>query len=339
MPRRLIFVIALAGIFVAAAAAEPPAAELRNGRWQPLEAPTTRPVVADPVLDQVERLLTENQASVALKLCISWIKTHARNASQRDRACFLMARIYYQIDSGTDRVKAFYYLDEVMDEYPDGKLFYPALEMQYQIANEFLNGHELYFLVFPYSADDYAIEMLYRIQQRSPGSPLAEKALLRTADYYYSNSDYDLAHDAYDRYWHNYPRSPMVATAMLREAFSSLAQFRGIRFDPTTILDARTQLLDIMTAYPDLAREENLAAIVAAIDDTLSAKLYVTADYYRRTHEPAAAVYMYRYLIETYPNAAQVPAAQAALSRMPQWALDQPSPLPGSPYMPGREPQ
>ena len=94
-----------------------------------------------------------------------------------------------------------------------------------------------------------------------------------------------------------------------------------------------------MTAYPELAKEENLAAIVAAIDASLSTKLYVTADYYRRTHDPAAAVYMYRYLIETYPNSAQIPAAQLALSRMPQWALNQPPPLPGVQYMPGRDSQ
>ncbi len=328
--------MALLGMIVGSAMAAPPAAELRNGRWQPLAtAPTSQPA-ADPVLDEVEHLLATNQNDAALKLCVSWIKTHDKHAPQRDRAVFLMAEIYYQLDSGQDRVKAFYYLDEVMDEYPDGKLFYPALELQYQIANEYLSGHPMHFWFIPYSAEEYAIEMLYRIQERSPGSPLAEKSLLRTADYYYSNADYDLAHDAYDRYWHNYPRSPMVATVRLREAFSSLAQFRGIRFDPSPILDARTQLLDILTAYPDLGREENLVSIVAAIDDTLSAKLYVTADYYRRVHDPAAAVYMYRFLIETYPSAAQVPAAQLALSRMPQWALNLPGPLPGVQYTPTR---
>ena len=49
-------------------------------------------------------------------------------------------------------------------------------------------------------AEDEAVEMLFRIQQRSPGSPLAERSLLRTADYYYANADYDLAHDAYEFY-------------------------------------------------------------------------------------------------------------------------------------------
>ena len=71
---------------------------------------------------------------------------------------------------------------------------------------------------------------MLRVQQRSPGSPLAERALLRTADWYYSSADYDLAHDAYGVYVKNYPRSPMVPQVKLRQAFSSLAQFRGVRF-------------------------------------------------------------------------------------------------------------
>jgi len=33
-----------------------------------------------------------------------------------------------------DRIKAFYYCDELMDTYPDSGYFYPALELQFQIA-------------------------------------------------------------------------------------------------------------------------------------------------------------------------------------------------------------
>jgi outer membrane protein assembly factor BamD (BamD/ComL family) len=44
-----------------------------------------------------------------------------------------------------------------------------------------------------FHAYDEAVEMLYRIQQRSPGSQLAERALLRTANYYFSDQQYDFA--------------------------------------------------------------------------------------------------------------------------------------------------
>ncbi|HSU69745.1 MAG TPA: outer membrane protein assembly factor BamD [Tepidisphaeraceae bacterium] len=316
---------------LAIAAPPPPAAEFRNGRWQSVQTPTSQPA-SDPELDRAEQLLKAGQNSVALKVLLYWIKTHAKDAPLRDRAVFLLGQANYQLD---DRIKAFYFFDEVMDEYPESSLFFPALEMQYRIADEYLKGHKERFLGLPIVGyEEEAIEMLYRIQQRSPGSPLAERALLRTADWYYSNADYDLAHDAYGTYVKNYPRSPMVPQVKLRQAFSSLAQFRGVRFDPTPMLDARAELSDIMIAYPDLAKEENVAAVIHAIDETAAQKLFVRADFYQRTHEPRAAVYTYRYLLATYPNAPQAPKAKEALARQPQWALDQPEPPPGKEFAP-----
>lgn len=334
--RKLLIIFLLGGFGGSVAlAAAPETATFRNGRWESIAPAATQPN-ADPRLDQIEQLLNTQQPAVARKLDVQWIKAHDRHAPLRDRAIFLMAQADYQLN---DRIEAFYYLDELMDEYPESRLFYPALEKQYQIADEFLNGHKRKFLGMPIvSATDEAIEMLYRIQQRSPGSPLAEKALLRTADFYYTNADYDLAHDAYGVYIKDYPRSPQVPQVKLRQAFSSLAQFRGIRFDPSTLLDARAELAEIQMAYPELARQRNVADIITKVDQTLAAKLYVTADYFRRTHALAGAVYTYRYLINLYPDAPQVPEAKQALTRMPQWALNQPQPQPGAQYMPPEEP-
>jgi outer membrane assembly lipoprotein YfiO len=327
--RTLLASILLASVCLAAP--PPPAAEFRNGRWQPVETPATQPA-SDPELDRVEQLLKAQQNSVALKALLYWIKTHPKDAPLRDRAVFLLGQATYQLD---DRIKAFYFFDEVMDEYPESTLFFPALEMQYKIADEYLKGHKQKFFGLPIiGSEDEAIEMLYRVQQRSPGSPLAERALLRTADWYYSNADYDLAHDAYGVYVKNYPRSPMVPQVKLRQAFSSLAQFRGTRFDPTPMLDARAELADIQAAYPDLAKEENVTSVMHAIDETLAEKLVVRADFYHRTHEPRAAVYVYRYLLAIYPQAPQAPKVKAALAREPQWALDQPEPRVGIEFNP-----
>ncbi len=314
----------------------PPAAEFHDGHWQPVKPAAPPAPPPDPDLDHVQELLDHKDGSAALEVSIQWVKAHGSKAPQRDRALYLVAQALIQTD---DWIRAYYYLDELMDEYPAGPLFYPALTLQYHIADGFLNGHKVRVLGVPLlGQNEEAVEMLYRIQQRSPGSPLAQDALLRTADYYYASGDYDLAHDAYEFYATQYPRNDKVPQVRLRAAFASLAQFRGPRFDATPMLDARTQLADFAVAYPALAAEENVPGILAKIDDELAVKLYLTADYYRRTGALDGAVYMYRYQLLTYPNGPHAADARAALAQMPARSLALPSPHAGQPYTPPANP-
>jgi outer membrane assembly lipoprotein YfiO len=159
------------------------------------------------------------------------------------------------------------------------------------------------------------------VQARSPGSAIAERALLRTADYYFRTSQFDLAEDAYGAFARQYPRSPDVSYVKLRQAFSSLAQFRGVRYDATPLLDARAQFADVIDKYPDLAAQENIRERVERIDNTLADKLYITGDFYSRTHKPVAAAYSYRYMLQKYPAAPIANTVRAALARLPAAAL------------------
>jgi outer membrane assembly lipoprotein YfiO len=286
--------------------------ELRGGRWVEIELPATRPAV-DPALLRIEQLIQDRKYSAAMKSAVAWLKRNP-DSPVRDRALFLMAEALYHYGN---RIKAFYYLDELLDTYPESPLYHQALERQYQIADAFLNGYKRRFLKIPmFGAEDEAIEMLYRIQQRAPGSPLAEKALLRTADYYYADAQYDLAEDAYAAYAKSYPRSPVLPRVRLRQAYSNLAQFRGLKFDATPVIDAKAQLQDIVRDYPDLAAQENIPAVLERIDNTFARKLAVTAEFYRRTRQPQAAAYTYSLLLKNYPDSTEAPRAQQILIQL-----------------------
>jgi outer membrane assembly lipoprotein YfiO len=317
----------------------PKTEELRSGRWIVVDQPASQPA-ADPTLQRVEDLIARGRYSDASDVAVEWFKSH-KGSPLFDRALFLNAEALYRYG---DRVKAFFYLDELMDEYPDSRLYYPALEKQFVIAEDFLPAanHRPYksrFLWMPIlGREEEAINMLYRIQQRSPGSPLAERALLRTADYYYLDRQYDLAGDAYAAYAHSYPRSPLLAQVKLRQAYSNLAQFRGPKFDATPAIDARAQMGEMIALYPDVAKQENLETRVRWIDTNFAKKLLLTGAFYRRTHEPTAAVYTYRSLINAYPNSPEARQAQAELNTMPAWALKTPAPAGGAIGIPTSQP-
>jgi len=290
-----------------------------DGQWEQAAAPATAPV-PDETLDRIEQMLQNNQAAAAKKMVVSWIRRQP-DAPNRDRAVFLLGQANFQLGS---RIMAFYNFDELLDLYPASAYYHPALQRQFDIADEFLSGYKRRFLGMPIiSATTEATEMLYRIQQRAPGSPLAEKALLRAADYYYATAQYDVAADAYAAYVRSYPRSPYLPRVRLRQAFSSLAQFRGVKFDATHIIDARQQLIDLAVAYPDVAAEEKVLALVDRIDAALADKLLVTGDFYRRTGKPRGAVYYYRTLLRTFPGYPQAREAERRLAEMPPSALSE----------------
>lgn len=345
MHRAALFTALIFGSVAAsiASAAEPKTWEM-SGRdqWQQVNVPAaraTQPTSAAahvPTLDRVEQLLRDKQHRPARKLAIDWVVAH-RDHPQRDRGLFLVAQALYQYGN---RIRAFYYLDELMDTYPESAYYGPALELQFQIADRYLRGYKRRFLGVPvFHAYDEAVEMLFRIQHRSPGSPLAERALLRTANFYYHDEQYDFAADTYAAYLRRYPRSPITPRVRLRQAYSMYAQFRGPRFDATPAIDAREQLRELIVQYRDLAAEENLPQLVAEIDRTLAKKLFVTADFYQRTNEPLGAAYTYRYVVKAYPDTEEARRAAVALRELPQWAVNAaPDPAITRGYAPGTPP-
>jgi outer membrane assembly lipoprotein YfiO len=314
--------IVLVLVAMDARAAAPVVSELRNGQWVDVAAPTTQ-VATDPTLDQIEALIKSHRYKSAMGRAVDWLKANPSSPA-RDRGLYLEAQALYGYG---DRIKAFYYCDELMDEHPESRLFYPALSLQYKIADAYLLGYKQRWLGIPmFSGDDEAVEMLFRIQARSPGSPLAEQALLRTADYYYANEDYDFAGDAYGEYVRRYPRSPNVPRAELRQAYSYLAQFAGLHYDSTPVVNARAQLMQMVAEYPDLAQEEHLPDLLQRIDRTLAQKLYAQGDFYERTHQPRAAAYTYKYIMKNYAQTPAASQAQGRLNKLPQWALQTPTP-------------
>jgi outer membrane assembly lipoprotein YfiO len=308
--------------------------EYQSGKWPEVSGDIQTPL-PEPTLDRAEQLIAHGDGKSARTVLVDWEKTH-KDSPVRDRCVFLLGEAYFSID---DRITSFYYFDEVMDEYPESRLYYPSLEKQYEIADAFLSGYKRTFLFMHIvSAEDEGVEMMYRIQQRTPGSPLAERALLRTSEYYFTSAQYDLAADAYGAYVRSFPRSPDVPRARLRQAFANLAQFRGLKFDPTPIIDARAQLLDIQKTYPKMAEEENVSAVIDRVDSAFAGKLYELGDFYYRTNQPKAAAYNWRFLLKTYPSSPEAGKARTRLALLPKSALGPPEPPNAAGYSAATEP-
>ncbi|MFT3786045.1 MAG: outer membrane protein assembly factor BamD [Tepidisphaeraceae bacterium] len=271
-----------------------------------------RPASLDE-LNAIDAILTQGRYGQAFDRLQTWFKRYP-DSGVRDRALLMSADALIGLD---ERIKAFYYCDELMDRHPESAFYAAALQKQYDIADAYLNGaRDTWLGMHLLDRDDEALEMLFRIQTRSPGSPVSENAMLRSADFYWAHGDWDFAADAYAAYARTYPRSPRAEQARLREAYANLAQVRGPVYDPTPIINARATLTELSASNPDLAKKENLAEKIQLADRFLARKIFLGAEFYKRTGKKDAAVSLYKRLINLYPNLPEADEARAAVTRL-----------------------
>lgn len=272
--------LALLLVVVAGCSGRPDVVEVDNTAF--LE----RRGVTEPTVLQAAAELDDGDEDQAFDRLVEWFRDpRTRQSQARPEALFVAANALAE-DGNTER--AFYYLDELLDTYPDGTLFRPAAIRQYQLAVALLARSRPAFSLGTGAGDFEALEMLFRIQQRVPGSDLAESALLLSADHYFARGDYDFAEDAYTVFVESYPRSDEIGRVRLRQAWSNLLQYQGPRYDPTPLLDARAQFFDLKDA--GVRQTPEIERALAYIEEQFAQKAESQAGWYRRTgHRDAAA--------------------------------------------------
>jgi len=292
--------------------------QLSDGGWSKIEqtsvARAARPI-DDPELMAIQKSMVKSDYEASRKSLITWLRANPTSAF-RDQALMMMARTLY---AGDDLIRAFFYCDELMDTYADSVLYSQAMQLQYDIADEYLKGRkDKFWGMRVLGRKEDAVEMLFRVQQRNPGSPVAEKSLLRTADHYWDEGDFDLAADAYDSFGNSFPRSPLARDVQLQEARSNLAQYNGPKFDATPIINAREQLVQLAGEDPLFARQNDVEPLISESERQLARKLVISADFYRRTGKPAARKHLLARLVRDYPGTPEAQSARVELGIEPR---------------------
>ncbi len=212
--------------------------------------------------------------------------------------------------------EALFDYEEIARGYPNSAVFVTALQREFEIAREYARGRarKLFGLLRILPAEEDAEEILIRIQERLPGSRLAEEAGMELADYYFRTRDLRMASEAYDLFVENYPRSKDINKARLRLIYSFLADYRGPRYDASGLEEARLRLEDLRVTDPGLAQRIGVEALLVRIYESDARKMLVTADYYLSVSDPVSAEFTIRRLIERYPDSI---ASLEALRRIP----------------------
>ncbi len=281
---------------------------LRGGDFVKTETPL--PASPSGELQAVRQALADNQPKRAIKLATQWIKAHPGHAdlpfAYTYRAdAYVMNGNYY---------KSLFDYELVARAYPGSKIFPLVLERELEVATAFAHGMRRKFIGMRFlDATAEAEELLIRIQERAPGSRIAERAGKELADYYYRDGNMLLAAEAYAIFIDNYPRSKWAEHAHERQVTASLATFKGPRFDATGLYEAERRTLDYQDAFPGPAEAHGAKSTLVRIDESLANKSLTTARWYDKVGQHVSAQYMYSRVVLDHPNSA---AAALAMQRL-----------------------
>jgi len=287
--------------------------EFRDGKWVPVARPAEGS--EDGHLALVRKFVEDKQGRQAVASAEKFLKTYG-DSSHREEAMLLAGRgellreHYYQ---------AFEWFEKQLAEFPSGRYYEWALTREFEVAEAFLAGKKrIVAKMFYMPAEDDGLEILLRIAEHAPGTPLALKAMLRIADHHYGKNRFPEAVEAYDRFVELFPKSEQAEYAALQAARATHAQFKGPEFDDTPLLEARQRYQAFQERYPQAARTADVPAILAGIADARANKLYVTGDFYKRTGRPQSAAYYYKLIQKDYPQTDWASRAEQALTLLGQ---------------------
>jgi tetratricopeptide (TPR) repeat protein len=263
-------------------------------------------------LRQAQLALARGEAPRALNLVTGWLE---RYPASRLRPVGLLIKGDSLLTLG-DEYKALYEYEEIARKYAASEVFVTALEREFEVATAYANGLRRKFMgTFRWlSGDDEAQELLIRIQERLPGSELAERAGMELADFYFRKRDLQMAADAYDLFVRNYPKSRQVEKAKLRHIYSLCASYKGPLHDARGLFEASERLRDLQVTDPITAQRVGADALLVRIYESEAMKLLVEAEWYAYVDDPISAERIIRTIMRKYPKSI---AALNALRAMP----------------------
>ncbi len=258
----------------------------------------------DPVLAEARRLLAADRPSQALKILNEWMTANKYTDNPDLPQGYLLrgdAKLALK-----DEYEALYDYEAIIKQFYGSPEFPKAVEREYEVAKMYLDGLRRKWFGFRIEkATGLGEELMIRVQERMPGSQLAEIAALDLGDFYYNKRDMRMAADMYGIFVTNFPESQNRRYAALREIFANIAAFKGPRYDQSVLIEAGVLIEDFQTRYPAEAEQAGVTVQLETwVDESAADHLLDTARWYLAQRDEESARYTLRRLIRAHPTSA-----------------------------------
>lgn len=297
-----------------------------DGKWVPVTTEVD-PASDEGVISRARKQLAENRPKGALALLDSWLK---RNATQDkpETAEALLRRGDAKL-AMKDEYEALYDYERVIKEYPGTPQFVTAVERELEIGLMYLNGlKKKQWGLRIDNAERIGEELLIRVQERVPGSQLAQRAAIELANYYFKQRDLRMAAEAYDIFLANFPTSEYRQLAMQRRIFANIGRYKGPRYDASGLIEAQYLVRDFAARYPKQAEQIGMTdALISRLDESAAEQMFETAKWYYTKDDPVSAKYTLAKLMRKHPDTVAARKSQAIFEAK-KWPLPKPIVIP-----------
>jgi len=294
--------------------------ELTPGGWQAQNAPEAGSDAA--IMNEARRLVATEQVDQAENMLDDWIE-----ANETTKNPYLPEAYLIRGDAklaNNDEFDALYDYERICKEFVASEYFVKALERELDIAKMYLGGlrKKSLGLIRIDSGIPLAEEIILRINERLPGSRLAERALIALADYYYEARELRMATEAYDVFLTIYPRSEYRQRAMQRLVYANIAQFKGPLYDATGLVEAQFKIERYRTEFPADAERTGMGdALTVRLDESAAQQMFESAAWYGRRGDPPSQRLTLQRLIKRHPQSAAAQLAKKIVEEN-NWPLE-----------------
>ncbi len=294
-----------------------------SGKWTAKES---KPLDPDAqTIANARQALADGKPGTAKTLLNDWIDKHATGEHPLLAQAYLLrgdAKV-----AGGNEYKALYDYEAVIKGFPAAEEYRRAVERELEIGIKYIYGLKRIWLGVRLSdATDIGEELLIRVQERMPGSDLAERAGIELADYYFRIRDLKQAADAYEIFLTSFPKSRYADKARERRIYANIARFKGPQYDATGLAEARVLIKNFEETDPVSAQHAGMSdALVAKIDESQAAQILEKARWYIKRGDLVSTRAVLRRVIAKHP---QTVSAKTALQMLADRGWD---PAPAKP--------
>jgi len=249
-------------------------------------------------LDYALRFYQENRLKEARREFERLLQHYPKSKEAADAQYYLG-----EIEVKQDRLyDAYLAYQKVIDKYPFSSKISEIIEKEFNIAEQFMQGHKRKALGISLPVENPAIEIFRKVIDNSTYGPLAAEAQYKLGLILKSLGQFFEAEDEFSKVIKNYPQSEWVTAAEFQIAECRASISPSPDYDQEATREAKERFEDFILSHSDAMLSQQAEKNIQQLQEREAQGYYDTAVFYEKQQAYDAARIYYNIVVKDYPR-------------------------------------